>query len=129
MKQKSSSIILLGSLCVSLALSAASNYSGSQSENDSNLKVNVTQGNQKTPYDNSEDFRILNDVQEAIKSYSRGNNINVRIMDGVITVNGTVRSPFDKQNIENSILQVRGVQKVDNQLQVDNKLTSSRQNY
>ncbi len=61
---------------------------------------------------------ILRQIEERIKgSYGRY-NINIRIVDGVVVLKGTVNTSQDKDNIEKMVRSISGVDKVNNKLEV-----------
>lgn len=75
----------------------------------------------------AEDQRILNDIGEALKSsYSRF-NLNIYIDNGVVTIKGVVKSTNDILDIQNTILRIRGVKSVHNQLSALNKTSQPQQ--
>jgi osmotically-inducible protein OsmY len=135
-------LIMISSLVVPLMLSAWGNNSSTNAST-GRLFATVTQPNMDTranvntkapsQVDNSQkqvptvadDFTTLSEVQKAIKGLSKNYNINIRILDGNVTLSGTVDSTFDKQNIERTVKTIPGVTKVTNQLQVTSGVTST----
>lgn len=57
---------------------------------------------------------IISLLQRSYRNY----NINVKIVDGTVTLIGVVNSSRDKSDIENAVLNIEGVRKVNNKLQV-----------
>jgi hypothetical protein len=135
-------LIMISSLVVPLMLSAWGSNSSTNAST-GRLFATVTQPNMDTrsnldtrasnQIDNpkrsettvADDFATLGEVQRAIKGLSKNYNINIRILDGNVTLSGTVDSTFDKQNIERTVKTVKGVTKVTNQLEVTSSVTNN----
>lgn len=133
--KNASSVFLISSLCVSCMLTSAQNY---QYGNSNNMQVKVSKSTPssmsqysstavESSYDSSNEFQTLNEVQTAIKNAYKNYNINISIMDGVITLTGMVKSENDKQNIEKTIENINGVKGVNNRLEVVAKTSSPDQ--
>lgn len=64
----------------------------------------------------AEDQRILREIGQAIReSYGRF-NMGIQIDNGVVTISGVVKTQNDILDIQNTILRIRGVKSVNNQL-------------
>lgn len=61
---------------------------------------------------------LIRDVRDKLRGSYKNYNINIHVMDGVVTLTGTVKTLQDKDKIEKDIKKIDGVKKVDNQLQV-----------
>jgi hypothetical protein len=81
------------------------------------VRVNVTQEGSYMQESNT-NAQLLNSIQDYIKNSYREYNINIHIQDGVVTLQGLVKSDSDKKSIENAVMQFDGVKKVENKLQV-----------
>lgn len=64
------------------------------------------------------DQRLLNEINNLLKSSYSGYNFNIHIRDGVVTLKGSVKSNSDMIDIQNAILRINGVKSVNNQLSV-----------
>lgn len=62
--------------------------------------------------------KLIARIQEYVKANYQGYNLTVKIVDGVVHLNGIVSSGQDRKNIEDAILKMDGVKKVDNQIKV-----------
>ncbi len=124
----------MSALALSLALQAnAAYYTTDQAAQDNrdngsaDLHVDIKKdtstsqefipGNVGTPSDQ----RILNEINDLLRRYYSGYNINIHINNGVVTVKGVVRSSNDILDIQNSLLRIDGVKSVDNQLNATGK--------
>lgn len=110
-------LTLLAALCVPFSMQAATTYG--------DASPSVQTG--KDSAESRDDFKILGEVQDAIKRSYRNYNINIRIFDGIVTLTGVVNSEHEKQTVENKVRKVQGVKKVNNQITVG-KLSSSSSN-
>lgn len=117
-------------MCTCLANAASYDYSIDMTDSEGNvqhmgdMQVNIYQeGDSRSQTsngteDNSKNAMLLHKIQSAIKSSYKEYNINIHLREGVVTLQGVVRSDNDKMNIENEVLKIEGIKKVNNQLQV-----------
>jgi hyperosmotically inducible protein len=79
------------------------------------------------------DFQVLKDVATTVERYSHFSifdDVNAYVKDGVVTLTGKVTMPYKRNDIENRVAKVDGVQQVDDRLgvlpvsQFDNQLRS-----
>ena len=66
--------------------------------------------------------RIMRNVQDKLKGTYKNYNINIHVLDGVVTLTGSVKSSQDKLNIESDVSALKDVKKVDNKLEVTNSV-------
>lgn len=121
---------MLCGLIFSLNMAEAASYNYSVDMTDSegkvqhmgDVQVNINQEGATTTegmdMNMEANHPLLDKIQNYIKSSYKEFNINIHIKDGVVTLQGVVRSENDKKNIENAISKFEGVKKVDNKLQV-----------
>jgi osmotically-inducible protein OsmY len=62
--------------------------------------------------------QFANNIRTQIKQSYFDYKINIHFLDGVLTLQGFVRTIGDKSNIEKDMLKVEGVKKVENKLQI-----------
>ena len=66
-------------------------------------------------------LQIFRNVQREVLHYSHFtifDSVNAKIHDGVLTLTGKVTMPYKRDDIEKRVSKVRGVQKVDNRIEV-----------
>lgn len=76
-----------------------------------------------------ENDRIMRDVQQKLKSSYKNYSINIHVLDGVVTLTGTVPTAQDKRNIESDITALQGVKKVVNNLEAGNLVPKVNSKY
>ncbi len=86
-------------------------------KNMGDIQVNINRED-STMGEGNQNAHLLNNIQNYIKSSYREYNISIHIQDGVVTLQGVVKSDSDKKNIESAVMQFDGVKKVENNLQV-----------
>lgn len=123
-------IVLIQSFVLLTAFAGAAdyNYSVQMKESDGSVHdmgdvhINVNQEGLGTPKpvtaDNNANVRLIAKIQDYIKSHYQGYNISIKLIDGVVHLNGIVSSGQDRKSIEDAILKIEGVKKVDNQIKV-----------
>lgn len=123
---KKPALIILSALVMPLMLSAWSSREYWSYNDSKDTRTGVTTPDMNPPKVNEvtrpngavDDFATLSAVQNAIKSLSKSYNINIRILDGNVTLTGEVGSSAEKQNIEGAVKRIPGVKKVTNQLTI-----------
>jgi hypothetical protein len=126
-------IVLIQSFVLLTAFAGAAeyNYSVQMKESDGSVhnmgdvRINVNQDTQAAPgtpklvtADNNANAQLIAKIQAYIKANYQGYNVTVKLIDGVVHLNGIVSSGQDRKNIEDAILKMDGVKKVDNQIKV-----------
>lgn len=131
MKMQLSLSVALSSLLISSALCAAVDTTPSTG-NSGKIQVNIdkegSQSSQKIVHSSmgsvSEDARmdqndrIMRDIQDKLRGSHKNYNINIHVIDGVVTLTGSVKSSQDKHNIESDISSIKDVKTVNNKLEV-----------
>lgn len=82
--------------------------------------VRPTMTNVSEDAKSDENDRIMREVQYKLKMSHKNYSINIHVLDGVVTLTGTVPSSQDKNNIEMDIKNIPGVKKVVNNLESKN---------
>lgn len=90
------------------------------------VQVNINQEGENAELPNEANQTLLNKIQNTIKSSYQDYNINVKLMPEAVILTGTVKSEQDKRQIEQDILKIDGVKKVDNRLQVGSLQTAPK---
>lgn len=111
-------LIISASLVLSSPLLATPNYYYI-TDNSSTRTEQNNYGNQ--PGNNDENVsneQLLNQIQYTLKGSFKNYNLNINVEDGVVTLSGVVNSDSDKSSLESKVKNIRGVRKVNNQLQV-----------
>lgn len=122
-------IILIQSfvLIAAFATAADYNYSVQMKESDGSVHnmgdvhINVNQDALGKPMPVNSDnvnVQLITKIQDYIKANYQGYNVTVKIIDGVVHLNGIVNSSQDRKSIEEAILKMDGVKKVENQITV-----------
>lgn len=118
-------IFSLSFLLTGYITAATYDYSVEMKESDGTVKhlgdvqVNVVDNQM---IDEGYNPELLNQIQNHVKGTYKGYNINVKVEGDIVTLQGTVNSAQDKENIENEIQKFPGIKKINNQLQVTEKL-------
>lgn len=111
---------------LSSALYAAPNSSNASpnAKDQGNIQVKIQQeGSSSDQYRISEqDSQIMREIQDKLRGSFKGYSINIHVMNGVVTLSGTVKTPQDKAHIEHDIKDIQGVNKVINNLEVTNQV-------
>lgn len=118
-------------LLTAFANAADYNYNVQMKESDGSVHdmgdvhIKVNQDNQAAPgapklvtTENNANAQLLAKIQDYIKSNYKNYNVTVRIIGGVVQLNGNVNSRQDQKSIEDAILKIDGVKKVDNQIKI-----------
>lgn len=128
MYKKSLAILALG--LINASLSAAPNVDSTKSKD---IQVNVQkQGSNQGSYqgqtstaprysgtgDQTENQRIVLEIQNRLKDTYRNYNVNIRIVDGVVYLTGFASSQEDKKGIEDMVSKINGVKQVKNDVQI-----------
>lgn len=123
-------IVLIQSffLLAAFANAADYNYSVQMKESDGSVhnmgdvQININEEALGKPKpvtaENNANVQLLTKIQDYIKSNYQGYNITVKLIGGVVHLNGTASSEQDKKNIEAAISKMDGVKSVDNQVVV-----------
>jgi osmotically-inducible protein OsmY len=69
-----------------------------------------------------ENDRVMREIQYKLKMSYKNYSINIHVLDGVVTVTGTVPTSQDKHNVEMDISGIKGVKKVVNNLEAKNTI-------
>lgn len=114
-----------------IGICLAASFAGLQAApvQDHSIQVDIIQdqspqkkGTSSTSYASSNNLasleQIKNNILSTVQSSFQKYNIIVKLSADTVTLTGTVQSLHDKDRIERDIRRIRGVQKVDNQLQV-----------
>ena len=103
------------------------NNHSSDRVNSDNTKINVRDRdtNNKTPMDQSEeesDRMITKKIRQALMSddllSTNAKNIKIITLNGVVTLRGPVANSKEKEEVEKNLSNIKGILKVDNQLEV-----------
>lgn len=89
---------------------------------DSTNNVRPTMTNVTEDTKSDENDRVLREVQYKLKMSYKNYSINIHVLDGVVTLTGTVPTSQDKHNIEMDISGIKGVKKVVNNLEAKNSI-------
>ncbi len=100
-----------------------------QTDDRDNSAVNVRdrESTAKTPLDqneNKQDISITADIRKRVvdtKMSTNAQNVKIITQNGIVTLRGPVKSADEKKRIEEIARTVAGVDKVDSQLEIENR--------
>jgi osmotically-inducible protein OsmY len=112
--------------------SNSSGYSNqAMSGNGQGYYGNVSDAGTTVPNQNAADVLLQNKVDEALKNnYLKKNYTGVKahVFNGNVTLSGAIETEQDRQEVENRIRSLKGVQKINDQLQIGEAYGSTSSN-